>query len=67
MQFKAEKNGIVQAGIAKSDFNDKSIIENVIAFIENIKKLKPSGAKGTFIKKISLSSTMGVSINCEII
>ena len=67
VQFKAEKNGIVQAGIAKSDFNDKSIIENVIAFIENIKKLKPSGAKGTFIKKISLSSTMGVSINCEII
>ncbi len=66
VQFKAEKNGIVQAGIAKSDFNDKSIIENVIAFIENIKKLKPSGAKGTFIKKISLSSTMGVSINCEI-
>lgn len=66
VQFKAEKNGIVQAGIAKSDFNDKSIVENVIAFIENIKKLKPSGAKGTFIKKISLSSTMGVSINCEI-
>ena len=66
IQFKAEKNGIVQAGIAKSNFSAKSIIENVQSFIENIKKLKPTGAKGTYIKKISLSSTMGVSVNCEI-
>ena len=66
IQFKAEKNGIVQAGIAKSNFSAKSIIENVQSFIENIKKLKPTGAKGPYIKKISLSSTMGVSVNCEI-
>ena len=66
IQFKAEKNGIIQAGIAKSDFSAKNIIENVEAFIDNIKKLKPTGAKGTYIKKISLSSTMGVSVNCEI-
>jgi len=66
VQFKTEKNGIVQAGIAKSNFDAKSIVENVKSFVDTIKKSKPSGAKGTFIKKISLSSTMGVSINCEI-
>ena len=66
VQFKTEKNGIVQAGIAKSNFDAKSIVENIKSFVDNIKKSKPSGAKGTFIKKISLSSTMGVSINCEI-
>ncbi len=66
VQYKAEKNGIVQAGIAKSDFNAKSIVENIKIFIESIKKAKPTGAKGTFIKKIAISSTMGVSVNCEI-
>ena len=66
VQFKSEKNGIVQAGIAKSDFGAKNIVENINSFVDTIKKSKPSGAKGTFIKKISLSSTMGVSVNCEI-
>ena len=66
VQFKAEKNGIVQAGIAKSNFGAKNIVENINSFVDTIKKSKPSGAKGTFIKKISLSSTMGVSVNCEI-
>ena len=66
VQFKTEKNGIVQAGIAKSNFDAKSIVENINSFVDTIKKSKPSGAKGTFIKKISLSSTMGVSVNCEI-
>ena len=66
VQFKTEKNGIVQAGIAKSNFDAKNIVENIKSFVDFIKKSKPSGAKGTFIKKISLSSTMGVSINCEI-
>ena len=41
-------------------------LENIILFVDTIKKSKPSGVKGTFIKKISLSSTMGVSVNCEI-
>ena len=66
IQYKTEKNGIVQAGIAKSNFDAKSIVENIKSFVDTIKKSKPSGAKGTFIKKISLSSTMGVSVNCEI-
>ena len=66
VQFKTEKNGIVQAGIAKSNFDAKSIVENIKSFVDFIKKSKPSGAKGTFIKKISLSSTMGVSVNCNI-
>ena len=66
VQFKTEKNGIVQAGIAKSNFDAKNIVENIKSFVDFIKKSKPSGAKGTFIKKISLSSTMGVSVNCNI-
>ena len=66
VQFKTEKNGIVQAGLAKSNFNAKSIVENINSFVDTIKKSKPSGAKGTYIRKISLSSTMGVSINCKI-
>ncbi len=66
VQFKAEKNGIVQADIAKSNFGAKNIVENINSFVDTIKKSRPSGAKGTFINKISLSSTMGVSVNCEI-
>ncbi len=66
IHFKAEKNGIVQAGIGKLSFGSEKLNENVSSFIETIKKSKPSGSKGTFIKKISISSSMGVSLNCEI-
>ena len=51
---------------AKSNFGAKNIVENINSFVDTIKKSRPSGAKGTFINKISLSSTMGVSVNCEI-
>jgi Ribosomal protein L1 len=67
INFKAEKNGIVQAGVGKASFGIEKICENVNLFIETIKKAKPSGSKGTYVKKISISSTMGVSLNCEII
>ena len=66
IQYRAEKNGIVQAGIGKISFGSDKLIENVKSFIESIQKAKPSGAKGTFIKKISISSTMGVGININI-
>ncbi len=66
IQFKAEKNGIVQAAVGKLSFGSNKICQNIDSFIENIKKSKPTGAKGTYIKKVSISSTMGVSINCEI-
>ncbi len=66
IQFKAEKNGLVQAGVGKISFGLEKICQNVESFVQIIKKSKPTGAKGTFIKKISISSTMGVSLNCEI-
>ena len=66
IQYRAEKTGIVQAGIGKLSFGSDKLIENVNSFIETIKKARPSGAKGIFIKKISISSTMGVGINIDI-
>ena len=66
VQYRAEKTGIVQAGIGKASFGSDKLIENVNSFVEAIQKSRPSGAKGTFIKKISISSTMGVGINVNI-
>jgi len=66
VQYRAEKTGIVQAGIGKVSFGSDKLIENVNSFIDAIQKSRPTGAKGTFIKKISISSTMGVGINVNI-
>ena len=62
VQYRAEKTGIVQAGVGKISFGSEKIKDNVQSFIDTVQKARPSGAKGTFIKKISLSSTMGVSL-----
>lgn len=59
VEFRAEKAGIVHAGIGKASFSEKQLIENAGAFIQAILKAKPSGAKGNYVKKISVSSTMG--------
>ena len=59
VQFRVEKAGVVHAGIGKASFDSEKIAENASAFIDAIKKARPSGAKGTYIKKITLSSTMG--------
>ena len=66
VQYRAEKTGIVQAGIGKVSFGSDKLIENVNSFIEAIQKSRPNGAKGTFVKKISISSTMGVGISVNI-
>jgi large subunit ribosomal protein L1 len=66
VQYRAEKTGIVQAGVGKVSFGSDKLIENVNSFIDAIQKSRPSGAKGTFIKKISISSTMGAGININI-
>ncbi|MFP4097712.1 MAG: 50S ribosomal protein L1 [Alphaproteobacteria bacterium] len=66
LEFRAEKAGIVHARIGKASFDDKKLAENVSAFVEAIKKAKPSGAKGTYIQKISLSSTMGPGIKIDL-
>ena len=63
VQYRAEKNGLVQAGVGKVSFGSEKITENINSFIDAVQKARPSGAKGTFIKKISISPTMGAGIN----
>ena len=66
VQFKVEKAGVVHAGIGKASFDEKKLVENVKAFIEAVNTAKPAGAKGTFMKKISISSTMGPSVTLDL-
>ena len=65
VQFRVEKSGIVHAGIGKSSFDEKSIIENVKAFIKAVSVAKPSGSKGIYMKKITLSSSMGPGVKID--
>lgn len=65
VQFRAEKNGIVHAGIGRRSFDEAALIENSKFFIKAISQARPSGAKGTFIKKVSLSSTQGPGIKID--
>ena len=62
VQFKAEKAGVVHAGIGKVSFDNQKLVENFKAFMAALNKSRPSGAKGIFIEKISISSTMGKSM-----
>ncbi len=65
VEFRVEKAGIIQAGIGKASFSAEQLIQNIKAFAEAVNKAKPSGAKGQFIEKISLSSTMGPGLKIE--
>jgi large subunit ribosomal protein L1 len=65
VQFRVEKAGVIHAGVGKASFEEKAIAENVKAFIDAVAKAKPAGAKGTYIKKISLSSTMGPGVKID--
>jgi large subunit ribosomal protein L1 len=66
VEFRAEKAGIIHAGIGKVSFDDAKLVENAKALADAIQKAKPSGAKGTYVKKVSLSSTMGPGIRVDI-
>ena len=66
VEFRAEKAGIVHAGVGKASFDAKKLAENIRAFASAINKAKPTGAKGTYVKKVSLSSTMGPGIKIEL-
>ncbi len=67
VQFKAEKGGVVHAGVGKLSFDEAKLVENVRAFVSAVSKAKPAGAKGSYMKKIALSSTMspGVSVSVD--
>jgi large subunit ribosomal protein L1 len=66
VEFRAEKAGIVHAGIGKASFDEAKLVENARAFIEAIQRAKPAGAKGTYLKKVSLSSSMGPGLKVDI-
>ena len=66
VQFKAEKAGVVHAGIGKASFSAKALEENMLAFVDAVQKARPSGAKGTYMKKIAVSSTMGPGVTLNI-
>ncbi|MDG2189839.1 MAG: 50S ribosomal protein L1 [Paracoccaceae bacterium] len=66
VQFKAEKGGVVHAGVGKASFDEAKLIENVKAFVDAVAKAKPSGAKGAYMKKIALSSTMGAGVTIDV-
>ncbi len=65
VEFRVEKAGIVHAGVGKASFTEQALLENVKAFADAVMKAKPTGAKGTYLKVASLSSTMGVGVRIE--
>ncbi len=66
VQFKAEKAGVIHAGIGKVSFDAGKLVENVRAFVDAVAKARPSGAKGAYLKKVSLSSTMGPGVSLDV-
>jgi large subunit ribosomal protein L1 len=65
VEFKVEKAGIVHAGVGKASFSEDALIANIRAFVDSVVKARPTGAKGTYLKKIALSSTMGPGVRIE--
>jgi large subunit ribosomal protein L1 len=66
VQFKVEKAGVIHAGIGKVSFSEEKLAENVRAFVEAVSRAKPTGAKGAYLKKVSLSSTMGPGVALDL-
>ena len=66
VQFKAEKAGVVHAGVGKASFDGEKLAQNIRAFVEAVNRAKPSGAKGTYVKKVSISSTMGPGVSLDL-
>ena len=66
VEFRAEKAGLIHAGIGKASFSEDALLQNARAFIDAINKAKPSGAKGTYVKRVSLSSTMGPGLKVDL-
>jgi large subunit ribosomal protein L1 len=65
VEFRVEKAGIVQAGVGKASFTEVQLVENIRALVDAVMKAKPSGAKGTFLKRMAVASTMGPGVKIE--
>ncbi|MBP2228075.1 large subunit ribosomal protein L1 [Azospirillum agricola] len=66
VEFRAEKTGIVHAGVGKASFSEEALVQNIRAFVDAISRAKPTGAKGQYIEKVSLSSTMGPGLKVDL-
>ena len=66
VEFRAEKTGIIHAGVGKASFSEADLEKNVRAFVGALVKARPSGAKGTYVKKIAISSTMGPGVSIDV-
>ncbi|WP_299129480.1 50S ribosomal protein L1 [uncultured Amaricoccus sp.] len=66
VQFKVEKAGVLHGGVGKTSFDEEKLVENVRAFVQAVSRAKPTGAKGTYLKQIALSSTMGPGVTVDI-
>ena len=65
VEFRVEKAGIVQAGVGKASFGEQQLVENVMAFVDAVNKAKPAGAKGHYINRVAVSSTMGPGVKVD--
>ena len=66
VEFRVEKAGIVQGTVGKASFDDGKLVENIKAFVDAVSKAKPAGAKGTYIQRVAISSTMGPGVKVEV-
>lgn len=66
IEFRVEKAGIVHAGVGKASFTEQALVENIKALIDAVSKAKPSGSKGTYLRKVGISSTMGLGIKVDV-
>ncbi len=66
VQFRVEKAGVIHGGVGKVSFDEEKLVENVKAFVQAVNRAKPTGAKGTYVKKIAISSTMGPGLSVDV-
>ncbi len=65
VEYRVEKAGILHAGVGKVSFSDEALLQNIKAFTDAVQKSKPAGAKGTYVKRVAVSSTMGPGVHVE--
>jgi len=66
VQFRVEKAGLVHGGVGKASFEDVQLLDNIKAFVDAVNRARPSGAKGTYLKRAAISSTMGPGVHVEV-